>query len=235
MTTEESLLVCFYDWCMKTVDREIGRKFDTLSRLSSSLSAEYVEFISSRGDRTSARAVALALVKRFHLPALSLKGEELAYADQHVIEEFINFVRFKRMGARVPVSLTNARKEIRKRDLSSILKSVLDPSLGKPEVLQGGVWKYETVKEPFRVLTYIDIGGRLPLRYSHKVIGQNGILCQTSLLHWHGIATETTWDLMRPKDAENSVELLADLCKRFLTAMESIRVGCSRATVQGTL
>src|SRR5512140_3040024 len=59
----------------------------------------------------------------------------------------------------------------------------------------------------FRVETYLDFGGRLPLRYSHKIIARNGQpLCETSLLHWHGIATETAWDSVGPKDTDSSVE-----------------------------
>lgn len=207
---------------MKTTDREIGRKFETLSRLSGSLSTAYIEFMASRANKADRKAAAIALVKRFHLQALRLKGEELAYQDQQLIEEFTTFVRWTQLAAKTPVAFRNPGGESRKRDLSKTLKSALAPHLGKPELLERGIWKYETVTEPFRVLTYVDVGGRVPLRYSHKVVGRNGILYHTSLLHWHGIATETTWDLMKPNDVQNSAELLADLCKRFLAAMTAI-------------
>jgi len=190
--------------------------------------------MAARGDKASARAVALALVKRFHLPAVRLKGEEFTDGDQQLIDDFLSFARFKRLAAKAPVAVMKARKEVRKGDLSKVLRSRLEPLLGKPELLEGGVWRYETtVAEPFRIATYIDIGGRIPLRYSHKIIGPGGPLCDTSLLHWHGIATETAWDSMSPKDVDKSVELLAELCTRFLTVIETIDREPARWRING--
>jgi hypothetical protein len=223
MTRDEMhLLMGLYDWSIQATEREIERNCETLSRLKSSSATVYAEWLPA--SKAPARSASLALVKRFHLPALKLKGEEFTTEDQQLVDDFINFARFKRFAAKVPSATVKARGQIRKGVLAEALRSRLDPILGKAELLEGDVWKYETVEEPFRVATYVDLGGRLPLRYSHKMIARNGrIFCETSLLHWHGIATETAWDSMGPKDTDSSVELLAELCKRFMAALETIK------------
>jgi hypothetical protein len=218
---EKRLLVGLYDWSVQATEREINRECETLSRLKNSSATLYAKFIADSG--TKAPSAGLALVKRFHLPALKLKGEEFTPEDQQLVGEFISFARFKRFAAKNPTAVVKAREKIRKGVLAKDLRARLDPLLGTAELFAGGLWKYETAAGSFRIATYVDIGGRLPLRYSHKIIARSGrTICETSLLHWHGITTETAWDSMGPKDTNNSVELLVELCKRFLTAIEAI-------------
>jgi hypothetical protein len=218
---EKHVLVSLYDWCVQATEREIDRNCETLSRLKNSSAAIYAEFMAAPGTKAPAKAAGRALVKRFHLPALKLKGEQFTAEDQRLVDDFINFARFRRFAAENPSAAVKAREKIGKGALAKDLKSRLEPLLGKAELLVGGVWKYETSARSFQVATYIDIGGRLPLRYSHKIIARSGrTICETSLLHWHGIATETAWDSMGPKDEDSSVQLLVELCERFLAAIE---------------
>src|ERR1700730_14813814 len=218
---EKNLLVGLYDWSVQATEREIDSECETLSRLKNSSASVYSEFIAVSGNKAMARSAGLALVKRFHLPALELKGEVFTIEDQELVDDFINFARFKSFAAENPTAVAKAREKIRKGALAKDLKSRLDPLRGKAELLAGGVWKYETAARPFHVATYIDLGGRLPLRYSHKITARSGrTICETSLLHWHGIATETAWDSMGPKDVDSSIKLLVELCERFLAAIE---------------
>lgn len=220
---EKNLVVGLYDWSLQATGREIDSDCETLSRLKSSSARVYSEFIAASRNKAAARSSGLALVKRFQLSALDLKGEEFTSEDQQLVDDFISFARFKRFATKDHSAIMKARGKIPRGVLAKALGSRIDPILGKPEPPEGGVWKYETVAGPFRVVTYVDLGGRLPLRYSHKIIAKNGrTFYETSLLHWHGITTETAWDLMGPKDTDSSVELLAELCKRFLKAIETI-------------
>lgn len=230
---EECLLVSLYEWCKQTTEREIESNCPTLSRLKSSAAAAFADFMSVCGTQAGAKAVAFALVKRFHLRALKLNGEEFTREDQQLIDDFINFARFKRFGAKDPAAAMKARKNISKAKLSHALQPLLEPVLGKAELLEGSVSRYEIAAEPFRIATYVDVGGRIPLRYSHKIIGPSGPLCETSLLHWHGIATETAWDSMKPKDVDSSTQQLAELCTRFLTAAETLCKGSCRWRTNG--
>lgn len=231
---EELLQVGLYDWCAQMTQREIDSNCKTLLRVKSSLATTYVDFMATSSDKAAKKASALALVKRFHLPALKLKGEGFTDRDQQLVDDFLDFARHKRFGAKAAAPGARTRKAISKGSLSKALESLLDPILGKAELLERSVRRHESPAGHYRIVTFIELGGRLPLRYSHKIIGRNGYtLCETSLLHWHGIATETIWDSIGPQDIDATVELLANACQRFLAAIKGISTESSQGKTSG--
>jgi hypothetical protein len=234
-TKEEELLqVDLYDWCAQMAQREIDSNCKNLLRVKSSLATIYVEFMATSSDKAAKRASALSLVKRFHLPALRLKGDGFTDRDQQLVDDFLEFARRKRFSAKSAIPASRTRKAISKDSFSKALESLVDPLLGRAELLERSVRRYESAAGRYRIITFIELGGRPPLRYSHKILGRNGCtLCETSLLHWHGIATETIWDSMGPKDINASVELLANACQRFLAAIKGISTEPSQGKTSG--
>lgn len=124
MTKDEELSQeGLYDWCAELTQREIDSNFKTLSRVKSSLATRYVEFMGTSSDKTGKKASALALVKRFHLPALRLKGEAFTDTDQQLVDEFLDFARRKRFSAKAAVPGVRTRAQRRGESCAGVRAS----------------------------------------------------------------------------------------------------------------
>jgi hypothetical protein len=175
-------------------------------------------------------STATALVKRFNLPALKLKSETVLPEEQRAIDDYLHFGEIQTpLGVAIDTgcdrtAVVQARATIDKKVLRNELKKRLRPLLGEPETFGKGEWRYSRTEGRFRIETLVDTGGRLPLSYRHTVRTASGDMVHhwISLLQWHGIASQTDWDMMSGEDVVSSAELVAELCDRFMTAVPKL-------------
>jgi hypothetical protein len=226
MTFEQAqaeFAVRHYLWAAEESRLEVERGFPWLSQMHTRICRLYLKRMAelSIDDR---HALAALLVKRFHVKALKLLGENLSdeeiteikhFADGGALEiDPVENDFYQRQSKGDPtVKLNRGRlKNIAQERLSSIF--VNEDHWGG-----GGTWRYSTPIGDMAVQTYVDTGGaQHQLCYFHRIIfsGSQALVEQTSLLSWLGLSSQTHWRQLDDSTTEEAVRILADACSHFI-------------------
>lgn len=229
--TVDRFLVQYYRWALDETRKELLADLPRVRRVKGGLAQKYVRFIGSLKPNAVFPA-ATALVRRYHKRALEVMGEKLNEEDQGWIDVFLKFegiftptwnpaIVDQEWNALVD-SLKGPRLDKRRlaRELRSRLKPIFESD---GEAFGPQVRRYTTNHSSLVLQTYIDWGGRLPLRYDHSVITWRGnvmhrIIQSASLLAWLGVCGTTSWDFLTNEEIIPAAELVAELCAHFNTA-----------------
>lgn len=226
--TVDAFLVQYYRWAMEETREELLGDLPRVRRINGSLAQQYVRFIAGLKP-SSVFPAAAALVKRYHKRALELSGETLSQEDREWVDAFLNFEKpfaptwDPAIAEEKYRAVVNSAKgpQLDKRKLVRELRTRLSPVFGSEgEAFGTQVRRYTASRGPLVLQTYVDWGGRLPLRYSHSVVGKDmqRITHDISLLAWLGVSSDTSWSLLVDEDIVPAAELVAELCAHFKAA-----------------
>jgi hypothetical protein len=234
---EKRFAVRYYQWAKGEFRREVESGFPLLSTLRNSVSLTIPEFIATLPDDEQWR-FALALLRRgAHRLGAELCDEPLSAKEQRLLDSYYERTKVNSfVGTLSRVGPSTKEDEIRAavergtmkwqrsdKRFRELVRQKTSNTLGRPvsEDTQGpnGAVSFATAVGGWTVHTVISLSGaNAPLRYTQVVASPHepGFNRHVSFLSWLGIAGDTAWDLLTADVAEEAVETLVILCRRFL-------------------
>lgn len=217
-------LLSYYEWCVAESHRELLSNYETLRRLANVSAQKYIAFMETLRPEFRARA-ALGIIRRYHPAALKLKMETLTSEDQQWIQSFLDFGMMKIASGiktipyKPDLNIAIARRSTldRKRLRREVFDELAKQISCAPEPFSRSLWRFAQLDSGLILNTYIDFGGRIPLKYSQAVSDAQGkiIYRSSSVMQWHGITAATNWSLLTNELITQAAMTLADLCAKF--------------------
>lgn len=225
---KESFKVIYYRWSLKDFEREIAKDFPLLRLIKSSNAINTVSYLVSLSDRDRQR-LSTALVKKSHPDAVRLAGDELAEDEVHLIDAWIEYLRYSPIAIRDRGKYWAAQSELSKADkdfLGDIIRQKLIPVSGEVVARQGRrQWVHEIRVRDWVLSTSIDLGGRYHQITYNQTIGAKPGFTPTdclkqhiSIFSWLGLGGMTFWNQLVRDDMDSAADALAVLCAHFIGA-----------------
>jgi len=207
----------YYRWARADAEEELTRGFPRVGRINNMGAARFLEVVRGMAPDQQRRLM-VALVKRFHRHVLSEIGESFSVEEERMVSGYLR-TTFK-LPAPVP--------RIERRALTKQVKAALIPIAGKVLPSTATTWWHETAVQGWILRTSLDVGGRLEhLSYFHSIITPDNfsLAPNISFLSWLGITGTTSWTIDEEAHRENTVQMLAELCRTFVSALPSLLEG----------
>jgi len=131
-------------------------------------------------------------------------------------------------GVRMVVGDLQEPRAVRTREVRKALKNLIQerfrPEFGMPKGISANEWHYEVDAGCIRVRTYIDVGGRSALNYSHMALQRDGtpFRAHLSLLQWLGAASMTSWRVLLAEELIDAADSALVICRHFITEMKAV-------------
>jgi hypothetical protein len=187
-----------------------------------SLVAKYVKFIEGlpQGERqTGADALCLRFNKIIlGYPQLVTSEEREWETKFRQFEPFPDVDRAKRFELRDQVD--------RAKLVDEVCAHIADGEFGSVERSDNATWKCTKRGSAATIVTTIDVGGRIPLSYFHRVTTADGtqVFNSASFCSFFGLSTQTTWSLMTAENQSATLMIFRQCCARFIRGFEKIDV-----------
>jgi hypothetical protein len=174
--------------------------------------------------------MAKALVKRFTDEHVLEQCRQRLRSDERVLVRLymdrLDGEMWKEAAATIPADrfpVGPRPKKLKRRKLKQCIVKALARVLGEEYEDLGDweVWRYATLAGPWKVHTFVDVGGQgHQLTYGHSIIVSERVRLyeHISLLSWLGIASTTGWEGLADSDAEPTGERLAKIVGHFIEA-----------------
>jgi len=226
----DQLVIAYYHWAQADFEREIREGFPFLRRIKEQHLVFRVLPLLESLPAEKLYPLARVLVKRFHLTALELLGEEMTREDTKLIEWYLATIsRWSADEIRLQEDMQDNPERFRldRNRFAALLKEHLIPILGNNlSDKTRRYWRYETQVKDVAVSTYVDIGGHYhQLVYGHQLpIWSHAEyrIPHTHILHWLGLYGQTQWDILNNKDIEETAKMVGLLCSHFLEGLSGI-------------
>jgi hypothetical protein len=224
----DELRLKFLNWSIADAQREVSQGFPFLSRIESKTVAAYL-FYCSKLPAEERVIFATGMAKRLQrkisqTAAVSTSHEKTIVDDYSDWYLELNATPSSAIYSYLPTNFLakfrSSTTEVNKKQL----RKCLIRYLGSPEWDSAESWRYSVLVNGIKVHTYIDIGGRLPLRYSHSFVpetaSQSVPPLNTSISSWMGLGgIETVWDLLSENGIEPAAILIKELTDHFIRAL----------------
>jgi hypothetical protein len=161
-------------------------------------------------------------------------GEHLTEIDEKYIKSYLDMVH----GFTSGIILTyeekvkyaeEAIKKINRKKFKKYLTKALEPIFGNNyEPCGRGEWRYRTLVGPWKIFTYIDIGGTYhQLCYDHCISANDhtNFAESLSILRWLGLASQTNWIGLSDDDIESTANEFAKIVEHFIKAAPKLLEG----------
>ena len=201
----DEFAVRFYRWALADARREVEQGLPLLRTVKWSLAIRAVAWLESlAGDAWSADE---ERVERDYLAVARVERPEEAWYRQVLLHD--------------PGRLRVARGRLLER-----VKAEVTPSLGAGSPFGSKTaWLFETPLGPWRLATFIDVGGHAPLAYTQtiRVDPARVLMRGVCVTGWLGIAGgQTVWQQITEADAPAAVQSLTRACEHFLRAAPAL-------------
>jgi hypothetical protein len=221
-----------YLWSKELLKQEISENFPLLRSVKGTLAQHYLRILKQLEDH-QAYSMAYALLRRGKRKEILDKWDDsFTNEDQKYVDLYLRLLQVedhKDTMQNWPFSYYMQKKKFNRKIFRKRIRESLEPVLGNDfENWGGGNWRYCTNIGMWKVITWIDTGGKFDcLFYSHSIEASNTIdICEsTSLFRWFGIAGGgTEWDYLEDEDAESVAFSLAKIIDLFVkTAPKLLR------------
>lgn len=227
----------YYRWAKEDWKRELLDDFPFLRSIKGEIAGTAIRIIEAL-DNERRCSMAGALAKRGKSPKLLFRwGDPLTKDDEQFIKLYLDkYEEDRHREARkiLPGMFPKRadRKSLRRRKLKQYIIKALSSVLGE-NYEDWGDWeeyRYHSIIGPWRIVTYIDVGGQShQLCYHHDIEASEHVyLAQgISVLRWLGIASQTDWQCLYDSDAESTAQALAKMIAHFMDAAPKLLEGLS--------
>lgn len=220
-----------YLWAKDLLVGELSEGFPLLRDVKGTLAQHYVRIL-ERLESNEAHRMAHALLRRGVKPEILDKwGDAFTEEDQTYVDLYLQMIEVEDHKAAMERSPFESmqKKKFNRKVFRNQIKTALEPVLGVDyEDWGGGNWRYCTSVGVWKVMTWIDTGGRYhQLCYDHSVQVSDVVrLCEaTSLFRWFGIAGQTDWQDLEDGDVEPVASSLAEIVDLFIKAVPKLLRG----------
>ena len=232
----EQFAVRLYEWSKRDLEREIDAGFPRVKRVKSSRAFHYLDFLRSLPVRERP-AAALALFYARHKKHLShVKKISIGSAEATYIAKFQE--RFYPVGLRSESEIELLSKsppeefDIDRDELEEIIENEVSRVLQLPLAMHKGHSVKQKVGAWF-VRTSVDVHSVFQLRYGHTITAREADdLCPvqlleygTSLLSWLGVHADTSFNLLRKSELQQTAVFVSELIHHFLSAAPVLLTG----------
>ncbi len=221
-----------FHWCLRDWDRELNSDFQFLRALDKSINARRAVSVMESLEASQLARLTRMLVKRSTTPrGLERCSESLTLMDEQLIEDFQELLEQEswRESMQIPAGgfpKKKGQKRFSRRAFKKAVIAELSDVLGdKYEKCVGSEIIYETPIDQWKLVTFVDFGGRIHnLCYGHNIVNQEGenLIENYSLLRWLGISGGTQWYNLENEDSQQVAETLALLVTHFLNASKEL-------------
>jgi hypothetical protein len=219
-----------YEWSLREAAREMERKFSLVRLVKGENAEKYVRFFDQL-PATDTFLASQALVKRMNQPGLLRQKSGLTGSEEKYVQAYLQFEEISGPGGfRIvagPRQPTVVRTVELRKTLKALVKERFRPEFGPPERLSANEWIYEADAGCIRVRTYLDVGGRSSLSYSHRALQRDGtpLRAHLSLLQWLGAASMTRWRALRAEELLDAADAVLTLSQHFVREMKALFAG----------
>ena len=216
-----------YDWSFADAERELTEKLPFVSRVNGGNAEKYVRFLSQLGSHEIS-AASRALVKRMNQPVLLGKKALLNDSEERYVQAYLRFDEISGPGGVRMLATPEEPRVAWTGELRKALKKLVQerfrPEFGPPERLSSSGWVYEVDAGCIAVSTWLDVGGRSSLSYSHRVFQRDctPLAAHISLLQWMGAASMTRWRALRAEELIDAADTVFSLSKHFVAEMRRL-------------
>ena len=221
--TRNEFRVRFYEWAQKDARREFEEGFPFVKCIKNVNTLRFMSFIErlQEGERAVFRS---ALLKRAHRSAAEIRGDTTT-ADEGAFLDLYSRWQDTRLQMVAPrqgqVRVAKCRKL-----LPAKLSPIVGPAVGTEQT--AGALVFETNLHSWKVQTWITVGRKGSLSYSHVILAQDLVYLHDniSVLSWLGIA-QTDWAYAQEGQEEVVVDCLARACAHFFASVGELLDGLS--------
>jgi hypothetical protein len=231
----DEFAVRYYLWAQEEFRLEIEHDFPLLRRIPA-IPAKTCLKLMSQMSLSEKQFFAQTMVRRFHAGS-RLLGEaqtSLSLGESPEEQELISLYRVSLRDVGLEVMLTQERKDappnVSRRKRKARLREMLGPILGEEEsaLKEAPVWYYSSEILGFNVRTCLDVvGGHRSISYNHGIYIQSHEIFfgDISILSWLGMTSGTAFNPISEVELEPTVQVLADVCQRFLDVAPKLLKG----------
>lgn len=227
----------FFLWARQDWAREIEQNFPLLRSVNENLILKIMEDL----EDTERWALAKALVKRGRSEELlNSCGDPLTDRDKEYERFYVDMVT-KSISGEAYWDEERSRKakeaffaprdkRLNRRKFRKYIIQALIPILGEDYEDWGDwkEWRYCTPIGPWKVITYVDVGGSAhQLCYEHDIIASERVYLfqNISLLRWLGISSQIQWQCLQDSDAKPTAEALTKIVAHFMNVVPKLLEG----------
>ena len=219
--TRDEFALRFFRWAIGDARREVGEGLRLIRSIKGASALRAAAYL-GRLSPSEQVEVLEALTKRFH-PRASAASDALTARQVALIEKKDLAMRemvppeVSRQSTQEGAPMSTSRlKTLAKRHLAS---------LGEIVPLTSRVSQYDQRVGPWTVHTMVNVGSPCYYVQYIRAAGAAPLQESISVLAWLGVTAQTTWDLARAGDEEQTVEAIVNACSHFLAAAPALLEG----------
>ncbi len=216
-TGKEEIAQRLMDWAFTDAQREFSSGFPLVRLLDTQPAKKYLSYLTSLPTDQVTFAIR-TLVRRTNEPTLFGRHAQLSEREIALVNDYLGRTSTVNEipDPNPPKRTTGMRKALR-RTLTERLKSVCGPN----ERLSGNEWVHSINRGPITVETWVDLGGRSALSYSHTILLPDGskIAMHLSILRWLGATSMTRWPTLSAEQVFPTVDALTCVVGHFIDEM----------------